>query len=133
MSSNDASPTATLEKVASLLSESRVKIIDGRGHQVVLTPEVIGAFQYAIAGLLAPTDDELTTQQAAKLLGVSRPTLIRLLETGSLAYRRTNGEEGHRRIARSDAHAYLRADLERRREALDVLAQDAESFGFFDK
>ena len=128
----DASSTATLEKVASLLTESKVKIIDGRGKQVLLSPEVVGAFQDAIAGLLAPTD-ELTTQQAAKLLGVSRPTLIRLLETGSLAYRRTNGEEGHRRIARSDAHAYLRVDLERRRQALDMLAQDAESFGFFDK
>jgi excisionase family DNA binding protein len=116
-----------------LLSESRVKIIDGRGQQVVLSPEVIGAFQDAIAGLLAPTDNELTTQQAAKLLGVSRPTLIRMLETGLLAYRRTNGEEGHRRIARSDALAYLRADLERRHNALEILAQDAESLGYFDK
>ena len=75
---------------------------------------------------------ELTTQEAARLIGVSRPTLIRLLDTGAVPFRRTNGTHGHRRIARRDALAYLRADLQRRRHALDELAADADAFGFFD-
>ena len=67
------------------------------------------------------------------MLGVSRPTLIRLLDTGALAHRRTQGTRGHRRIRRKDALAYLRADLERRRHALDELSADAGAFGLFDK
>ncbi len=76
--------------------------------------------------------DELTTQETARLIGVSRPTLIRLLDTGALAFRRTNGTHGHRRISRRAALAYLRADLQRRRHALDELAVDAEALGFFE-
>ena len=78
------------------------------------------------------TEAELTTEAAATLLGISRPTLIRLLDIGALPYRRTHGTRGHRRIRRSDALSYLSADLEQRREALDNLAADAEEFGFFD-
>ena len=74
----------------------------------------------------------LTTEAAATLLGISRPTLIRLLDIGVLQYRRTHGTRGHRRIRRSDALTYLRADLERRGKALDEIAVDAEAFGFFD-
>ena len=75
-----------------------------------------------------PVDDG----DGLRCIGVSRPTLIRLLDTGAVAFRRTNGTHGHRRIARRDAVAYLRADLQRRRQALDELAADAEALGFFD-
>ena len=75
---------------------------------------------------------ELTTEEAAKLIGVSRPTLIRLLDIRAIPYRRTNGAHGHRRISRRAVLDHLRVDLIRRRHALDELAADAEAFGFFD-
>ena len=81
---------------------------------------------------MTETEAELTTEAAAILLRISRPALNRLLDTGAMPYRRTHGTRGHRRIRRSDALAYLRADLERRGVALDELAADAEAFGFFD-
>ncbi|MHD0175172.1 excisionase family DNA-binding protein [Corynebacterium diphtheriae] len=40
---------------------------------------------------VAPVDQLLTTQEAANFLGISRPTLVRLLEEGALPYERTTG------------------------------------------
>ena len=125
------SDPATLDELAASLTKG-THLVDRRGRHLTLAPEVVEAFQDAIAELQSPTD-ELTTEETAKLLGVSRPTLIRLLDTGALPHRRMQGTHGHRRIRRKDALAYLRADLERRRHALDGLAADAEAFGFFDK
>ena len=123
--------TDQLEALLTLLGGD-VRLIDNSGHEVELGAEVVEAFQAAVAEMLAHEANDLTTQEAAKLIGVSRPTLIRLLDTGKLPYRRTNGDHGHRRIPRRAALDYLRADLGRRRQALDVLAADAEALGFFD-
>ena len=132
MARTAASPKpATLDELTKLLGGD-ARLVDGRGRQVILSSEVVEAFQGAIAELRSPGSDDLTTQESAKLLGVSRPTLIRLLDTGALPFRRTHGERGHRRIRRRDALAYLHADLERRRRALDELAADADAFGFFE-
>ena len=123
--------TDQLEALLTLLGGD-VRLVDNSGHEVELGAEVVEAFQAAVAEMLAHEANDLTTQEAAKLIGVSRPTLIRLLDTGKVPYRRTNGDHGHRRIPRRAALDYLRADLERRRQALDVLAADAEALGFFD-
>ena len=112
--------------------DPETRLVDADGREVALGEEVAEAFQAAIVEMRARETDDLTTQEAARLIGVSRPTLIRLLDTGVVPFRRTNGAHGHRRIARRDALSYLRADLRRRRTALDDLAADAEAFGFFD-
>ena len=122
--------SATLAELADTLSHGP-RLVDQSGRQLMLAPEVVKAFQNAVAEMQSP-DAELTTEAVAALLGISRPTLIRLLNTGAMPYRRTQGTRGHRRIRRSDAVTYLRADLEQRREALDALAADAEVFGFFE-
>ena len=120
-----------LDELLTML-DADTRLVDAEGHEIALGDDVAEAFQAAIAEMRVRNTDELTTQQAARLIGVSRPTLIRLLDTGAVAYRRTNGTNGHRRIARRDALAYLRADLQRRRQTLDELAADAEAFGFLD-
>lgn len=127
-------PMATTPQLDQLLTmlDADTRLVDADGHEIALGEDVAEAFQAAIAELRVHATDELTTQQAARLIGVSRPTLIRLLETGAIAHRRTNGTHGHRRISRHDALRFLRADLQRRRFALDELAADAEAFGFFD-
>lgn len=76
--------------------------------------------------------DDLALDDACKLIGVSLPTLIRLLDSGAIADRRTTGVGGDRRVSRRSAFDFLRADVARRRHALDDLALDAEALGFFD-
>lgn len=60
-----------------------------------------------------PGEELLTTQEAADLLGVSRPTLIRLLDAGQIPYARPNR---HRRLRLADVVAY-RARMQARPES----------------
>ena len=72
---------------------------------------------------LVPEEIELTTMQAAEILRVSRPFLIKLLEEGKIPYRKVGK---HRRIRLEDVLSYKEA-IDREREAiLDQLAAEAQ-------
>ncbi|WEK04276.1 MAG: helix-turn-helix domain-containing protein [Candidatus Devosia phytovorans] len=75
---------------------------------------------------LIPLHAELTTQQAADFLNVSRPHVIRLIEDGRLNHHKVGT---HRRIKFGDLEAYQKAANVRRREAMDDLAKEAQELG----
>lgn len=79
--------------------------------------------------LLYPADTELTTKQAADMLGVSRPYLVARLEAGELAYRKVGR---HRRIRMEDVLAYKDSMRQARRTALDELVAQSEALGGYD-
>ncbi|MGC5049136.1 helix-turn-helix domain-containing protein [Micrococcus porci] len=81
---------------------------------------------------VAPVHQLLTTQEAANFLGISRPTLVRVLEGGALPYQRTTGGR-HRRIRLQDVVSYQQRKRGERRAALSDLVGDASSAGLYDQ
>lgn len=69
---------------------------------------------------MVPTHAELTTQEAANMLNVSRHYLIKLLEAGPIAYHKVNR---HRRIRFENLMNYKRQQDAESQAALDELAQ----------
>ena len=75
---------------------------------------------------VVPLHAELTTQQAADLLNVSRPYLIGLLAAGEIEYR-TVGR--HRRIRAESLLRYMAEDDRKRRAAADELTALTHDMG----
>ncbi|RYY38601.1 MAG: DNA-binding protein [Chitinophagaceae bacterium] len=72
---------------------------------------------------LIPSDSEISTQQAADMLNVSRPHLIKLLEKGQIPYKKVGS---HRRIELKDILEYEARQKKNRKTQIDFLAQQAQ-------
>jgi excisionase family DNA binding protein len=114
-------------------AEVTVTVEDGEPEPLTLPREVVellaGMLGHLGAGRgvsIVPADAELTTQQAADMLNVSRPFLIGLLDAGEIEYR-TVGT--HRRIKASSLFEYKQQDDTRRQTAADELLQLDQEMG----
>lgn len=91
--------------------------------------QVMHAMSQGLAVAVMPLHLELTTQEAADLLDVSRQYLVQLLDQGAIPYTRVGT---HRRVRFGDVKAYKGVRDQQRREGLDRLAQLSEELGMYD-
>ena len=121
-----------------LRREGRARLIGRGGEPAIELPDavyelllrILDGMQQGKAISIVPVMQDLTTQQAAALLGVSRPFFVKLLESGALPFHLTGT---HRRVYLKDLLAYKEhRDIERR-EALDQMGKEAEDQGLYDK
>lgn len=90
---------------------------------VALLMDILEAMAAGRGVSIIPENAELTTVQAASILNVSRPFLIKLLTEGALPHRKVGK---HRRVLMEDVMAY-KTRIDREREAvLDQLAAEAQ-------
>jgi|RhiMetdeSRZDD1v2_1073273.scaffolds.fasta_scaffold394962_2 excisionase family DNA binding protein len=75
---------------------------------------------------IIPIHAELTTQEAADYLNVSRPFLIKLLETGKIPHHKTGA---HRRVRFLDLANYKKQFETEREKLLDELVQSGQEMG----
>src|SRR5207249_11737040 len=110
-----------------------VRLADDDGDQLVVPRAAVELLSRILAHManghgvsVVPAHAELTTQQAADLLNVSRPYLIGLLEEGKIQFRLVGQ---HRRVRLNDLMAYKRKDDAVRRRIADELTADAQELG----
>lgn len=110
----------------------QIEIFDGKASHPVRVP--LSALRLLVGVLteigegnavsIIPIHAELTTQDAADVLNVSRPFLVKLLERGEIPFHKIGT---HRRVRYQDVIAYKeRIDVERSK-ALDALAEQAQA------
>ncbi|MDX6743631.1 helix-turn-helix domain-containing protein [Actinocorallia sp. A-T 12471] len=96
--------------------------------------QVAEALSQGFAVTVAPQHMTLSTYQAAEILGVSRPTLVKLLENGEIPYDKVSERPGaHRRVLLSDVLAFQDKRREKRRRLLRELTEEAIKAGSYDE
>lgn len=91
-----------------------------------LIGQLLGAMSEGRPIVLMPTKQEFTTVEAANFLNVSRPFVIKEIESGHLPHRKVGS---HRRIALDDLMAYAQKMRAQQLSALDRLADNARELG----
>ncbi|WP_432498879.1 helix-turn-helix domain-containing protein [Kineococcus auxinigenes] len=135
-------PTATTRSAAVRVEEdldartpglptATLRLPNGTTHEV--PEELVGLLMTAIritaqgdAVAISTVADELTTSEAAALLGVSRPTMTRLVDTDQIPGHKVGS---HRRVFRKDVVTFRSNQLKRQRQAAVELMQAVDALG----
>ena len=118
--------------LATRLQTQRIQIFDDKkqAHQVELPTSALRLLLDILAELaegnavkVVPVHAELTTQEAADMLNVSRPHLVKLLEEGGLPFHKTGK---HRRVRFADLMQFKAQRDQASEDAMAQLAKQAQ-------
>ena len=117
---------------------SALRLRDESGKEVGIPQELYEVLVSAVDGLMAgkaitvaPVNVTLTTQEAADFLGISRPSVVKLLNEARIPYERPAAGR-HRRIQLSDLIDYQERQRVAQREALDTMVRMDQIEGIYD-
>lgn len=119
-------------------SDQPIQLVDAESEELTeLSSEAVQLLHDVLMDLLSgevktiiPHHAELTTIQAADILNVSRPYLIKLLDAGDIPYCKVGR---HRRIRMEDLMTYMEESDSKSRVAMDELVALSEELGLYDE
>lgn len=113
---------------------ARLRVIDDEGEIEVpvaalrMLVDILANMAAGNAMSLVPIHAELTTQQAADFLNVSRPYLVGLIDRGELAHHKVGT---HRRVYFRDLMSYRETQLKKSKAGLAELARLSQEIGLY--
>jgi excisionase family DNA binding protein len=125
-----------LREFARVLESHQAALI-GPGEDRISLPEpiyrvLVRALRFLERGegvMIVPSTQEMTTQSAADMLGVSRQYVVQLLEEGKIPFHKVGT---HRRVAMRDILEYRRKRDAARKRMLGEIAREAVEDGVYD-
>jgi excisionase family DNA binding protein len=129
----DGEEVAELQRILRLESAA---LVSSDGEQIELPADIHKILKTVVRYMsqgrsvtLFPDHQQITTQRAADVLGMSRPHLIKLLGSGQIPYHK-NGT--HRRLYLRDVLNFAKRRDEARHEALNRMAKEAFDAGLYE-
>jgi len=127
---------AQLEKILSL-EPSQVRLVGSNGEEVKIPEPVYQMLRDIVHIIISgqrvsivPHNCQLTTQEAADMLNVSRPFFVKLLEQGEIPYISVGS---HRRVIFQDLMTYKEQRKVKRRKSLEELTKFLQEEGFYEE
>lgn len=137
---NELPTIRRIEQFLEATAESKAclpKLSGAEGEEIEVPESLFQVLRQAVhqmarerAAIVLSVNKDLTTQEAADILHVSRPFLIKLLEEGKIPYVMVGA---HRRIHFPDLMAYKTRWEAERRAALRRLTQMSQEMGLYDE
>lgn len=113
------------------------RLVSATGESIELPDELFQVLRFAAERLaanqgvtIAPVSKLMTTQEAADFLGMSRPSLVKIVDSGAIDHTKVGR---HRKIRLADLLEYQSRMAKQRAEALDEMVQVARENGLYEK
>jgi excisionase family DNA binding protein len=129
----------SIAQLAQILSResAQPKLVTSNGEEILLPESVCNILHQAVQAMasnravsIVRHNRELTTQQAANILNVSRPFLVKLLDEEAIPYIKVGSD---RRIRFKDLIIYQEQRDRKRRKLLDQLIEMTEEAGLYEE
>ncbi|MEZ2225433.1 helix-turn-helix domain-containing protein [Microcoleus sp.] len=130
---------ASIDKLEQILSResAQPKLVGSNGEEILIPESVYSILRQIVHGMASGQsvsvelhNPELTTQEAAEILKVSRPFLVKLLKEGAIPYIEVGK---HRRVLFQDVITYKEQRQVKRRQGMKEFSQFLQEEGFYEE